>query len=264
MTLHDIYAREWITKRGLGPGWIVNLEPTYNLSLGAVGVVNGHNFAAETSLGLRGVTGLQLDADQQRKDTPWQFQSNSEISVGLSKSGKMASTPGKVSWDVQVKFGRKAGASVHGTAMWWNGYADLGVVRSAIVKAAQDGRLHKGESVVVTQQLTGRGVLFLAQTRDASLKATASIDLSIAGAIPPIGTLSGGLSVVKSSGGAEAQSFADGTVLAARLLYLGTRGWLWSRKFEAYGALPIDPDEIEELVMQPREGDRADEYFALL
>jgi len=60
------------------------------------------------------------------------------------------------------------------------------------------------------------------------------------------------------------QSFADGTVLAARLLYLGTRGWLWWRRFEAYGALPTDADEIEETVMQPQEGDGPDEYFALL
>ena len=55
MTLRDIYAREWIKERGLGPGWIVNLEPTYNLSLGAVGIVNGQHFNGETRLDLRGV-----------------------------------------------------------------------------------------------------------------------------------------------------------------------------------------------------------------
>ena len=60
------------------------------------------------------------------------------------------------------------------------------------------------------------------------------------------------------------QSFADGTVLAARLLYLGSRGWLWWRRFGAFGALPVDADEIEEIAMQPREGDGADEYFALV
>jgi hypothetical protein len=161
-----------------------------------------------------------------------------------------------------VKFGKKAGATVYGTAMWRNGYADLGVVRAAIVKAARDERLHKGESVVVTQQLTGAGVLFLAEGRDATLKATASID--VWRSRPPIGTLSGSLSLVNSSGGAEMQSFGDGMVLAARLLYLGTRGWFWSRKFQAYGALPLDNDEVEEIFMQPREGEDADEYFALV
>ena len=264
MTLRDIYAREWIKERGLGPGWIVNLEPTYNLSLGAVGIVNGQNFNGETRLDLRGVSGLQLDSNQHRNATPWQFQSNKDISAGLSSSGTTATTVGKANWNLEVKFGSIAGASIHGTAMWWNGYADLGLVRTAIVEAAQDGRLHKGESVVVTQQLTGSGVLFLADGRNASLKATASIDVAPGGATPPIGSLSGNLSVVNASGGAQMQSFADGTVLAARLLYLGSRGWLWWRRFGAYGALPVDADEIEEIAMQPREGDGADEYFALV
>lgn len=264
MTLRDIYAREWVNKRGLGPGWIVNLEPTYNLSLGAVGIVDGQNFNGETSLDLRGVSGLQLDPNQHRNATPWQFQSNKNISAGLSSSGTTATTAGKANWNLEVKFGSIAGASIYGTAMWWNGYADLGLVRTAIVEAAQDGRLHKGESVVVTQQLTGSGVLFLAEGHDASLKATASIDVVPGGATPPIGSLSGNLSVVNASGGAQLQSFADGTVLAARLLYLGSRGWLWWRKFKAYGALPLNADEIEEIAMQPRQGDGADEYFALV
>jgi hypothetical protein len=228
-------------------------------------VVADQSFNPETSLDLRGVIGLQVDQDQHREDTPWQFQSNDGISIGVSSSGTTSGAVGavaKANWDLKVKFGRTAGAIIHGTAMWWNGYADLGLVRAGIVEAAEDGRLHKGESVVVTQQLTGSGVLFLAEGRDASLEATASID--VAPGIPQISSLSGKLSVDKSSGGAQMQAFADGTVLAARVLYLGTRGSLWWRRFEAYGALPADADEFEEIVMQPREGDGADEYFALV
>jgi hypothetical protein len=261
MPLQEIYAQEWANRRGLGPGWIVNLEPTYNLSLGAVGIVDGAYFNGETTLDLRGVTGLQLDTNQRRDDKPWQFQSNSDISVGLSSSGTVAK---KANWDLKVNFGRAAGASIHGTAMWWNGYADLGLVRSAIVEAAQDGRLHKGESIVVSQQLTGSGVLFVAEGNNASLQATASVAIAPGGVTPPIGSLSGGLSLVNSSGGAGMQSFGDGTVLAARLLYLGRRGWFWSRKFEVYGVLPIDEGQIEEMFMQPEEGDGPDQYFALV
>jgi hypothetical protein len=266
MSLQDVYARAWIKKRGLGPGWIVNLEPTYNLSLGAVGVVDGWHFKEETSLDRRGVTGLQLDPNQRRDHTPWQFQSNEQITIGLSSSGTTSGAAGAVgnaNWDVDVKFGSTSGASIHGTAMWWNGYADLGLVRSGIIEAARDGRLHKGESVVVTQQLTGSGVLFLAEGHDASLKVTATIDVA-PGTTPPISSLSGKLSMVRTSGGAQSQSFADGTVLAARLLYLGTRGWMWWRRFEVYGARPPDADEVEETLMQPREGDATDEYFALV
>ncbi len=84
------------------------------------------------------------------------------------------------------------------------------------------------------------------------------------GTAPPIGSLAGKLSLVNSSAGAQFQSFADGSVLAARLLYLGRRGWLWRRDFEAYGVLETDPDQVEETVMKPVEGDRDDEYFALV
>ena len=36
MILRDVYAKARIERRGLGEGWIVNLEPTFNLALGAV------------------------------------------------------------------------------------------------------------------------------------------------------------------------------------------------------------------------------------
>src|ERR1700761_4522871 len=122
MTLRDVYAKAWIKRRGLGEGWIVNLEPTFNLTLGAVGFVSGNDFRQETTLEQRGVTGLEKDANQQRKDTPWQFQSNDKISVEVGSSGKTsgaADALGKANWDVAVSFGEEAGASIHGTAMWW-------------------------------------------------------------------------------------------------------------------------------------------------
>jgi hypothetical protein len=266
VTLRDVYAQAWTKRRGLGEGWIVNLEPTFNLALGAVGVVSNGDFHPETTLELRSVTGLSVDRNQQRKDTPWQFQSNDEIEVRMGASGKssgVSNAVGAARWDVAIKFGREAGASIHGTAMWWNGYADIGVVRASIVDAARKGRLHQGESIVVTQQLTGAGVVFTAEGRNASIEASASADVG-PGAVPPIGSLAGKLSLVKSSAGAQFQSFADGSVLAARLLYLGRRGWFWSRDFEAYGALDVDPDQIEETVLKVIEGDGDDEYFALI
>lgn len=266
MTLREVYAKAWIKRRGLGEGWIVNLEPAYNLALGAVGVVSGIDFLPETTLEQRGVTGLQIDPNQQRKDTPWQFQSNDQIEVEVGSSGKTSGASdvvGHASWDVAVKFGKEAGVSIHGTAMWWNGYADIGVVRAGIVDAARKGRLHKGESIVVTQQLTGAGVVFTAEGNNASIKASASADIA-PGTLPPIGSLAGKLSLVNSSAGAQFQSFADGSVLAARVLYLGQRGWFWWRDFEAFGALEIDPDQIEETVIKPVEGDSDDEYFALV
>jgi hypothetical protein len=185
-----------------------------------------------------------------------------EVSSSSITSGA-AGAVGKLKLDLEVKFGNTAGASIYGTAMWWNGYADLGLVRAAIVEAARDGRLHKGESVVVTQQLTGSGVLFLAEGHNASLKASATID-AVPGAISPLASLSGKLNLERNTGGAELQSFADGAVLAARVLYLGNRGWLWWRRFQVLGALPVDADVMEEMVMQPREGDATDEYFALV
>jgi hypothetical protein len=265
MSLHEVYARAWVKRRGLGPGWIVNLEPTYNLTLGAVGVVDGQYFNPETSLQQRGVTGLQLDENQHRDTTPWQFNSNGQIAIDLSSSGAIsgaAEVAGEANWNLEVNFGENAGASIHGTAMWWNGYADLGLVRAGIVDAAREKRLHKGESIVVTQQLTGSGVLFLAEGSNASLTAAASAKVA-PGMTPPIGSLSGRLKLMKSSGGAQFQSFADGTVLAARLLYLGKRGWLWWRRFEAFGDAD-SMDDAEKVLMLPREGDGEREYFALL
>jgi hypothetical protein len=267
MSLRELYARAWTERRGLGPGWIVNLEPTYNLDLGAVGVVSGIDFRAETILERRGVSGLLEDSTQQRLDTPWQFQSNDHIEVEIGSSGRTsgaaAATVGDVGWEVTVRFGKEAGASIYGTAMWWRSYADIGTVRAAVVDAARMGKLHKGESIVISQQLTGRGVLFTAEGKNASLRAIATADLS-PGTMPTIASLGGKLNVVKSAAGAQLQAFADGAVLSARLLYLGYRGWLWWRDFGAYGAFPLDLDQVEETVMLPVEGDRDDEYFALV
>jgi hypothetical protein len=266
MTLHEVYHRAWAERRGLAAGWIVNLEPTYHLSVGAVGVVSGIHFNPETNLELRGVTGLQVDPNQRREDVAWSFQSNNDISIEMNSSAVTSGTAGAVGRSrvgLDVKFGRTEGASIYGSAMWWNGYSDLGLLRTRILEAARDGRLHKGESIVVTQQLTGPGVLFLAEGRNASLNASASVDLA-PGVMPPISSLSGKLTLEKSSGGAQMQSFSDGSVLAARLLYLGTRGWLWWRKFEVVGALPLDADEKEKILMKPREGGGVDDYFALL
>jgi hypothetical protein len=265
MSLHDTYAEAWKKDRGLPQGWIVNLEPTFNLALGAVGVFDGEAFNGETNLALRGITDLTLDPDQRRTDTPWQFHSNSGISVLLSSTGggTVPGGAGKAGWKLNVKFGSNAGASIHGASMWWNGYADLGVVRARIVEAAKSGRLHEGESIVVTRQLTGPGVLFLAEGKNASLTAAVSAKLNAA-ALPPISSLAGRLTVTKTAGGAQSQVFADGTVLAARLLYLGHHGWLWWRRFEVQGALPLSDREIEEATMRQAEGDGPDEYFALL
>lgn len=264
MALRDVFADAWRDSRGLGSGWIVNLEPTFNLALGAVGVVDGDEFHPESSLELRGITGLQRDLNQKRSDTPWQFQSNDQISIQVDAA---VASPGPgglpVQCNLSVNFGRDAGASIHGTAMWWSGYADLGVVRAEIVDAARTGRLHKGESIVVMQQLTGPGILFTAEGRNASLVAQAAVDPG-RGTVPQIGSLAGKLGLVSASAGAQFQSFADGSVLAARVLYLGRRGWLWWRDFEAYGAVGMDRDQIEETVIQPVEGDGDDQYFALV
>ena len=81
---------------------------------------------------------------------------------------------------------------------------------------------------------------------------------------PPVSSLSGKLSLTTSSGGAEFQSFADESVLAARLLYLGKRGWLWWRRFEVFGTGADSMDKAEMKLMQPREGDGEYDYFALL
>jgi hypothetical protein len=269
MSLNDVYARAWITRRGLGPGWMVNLEPTYNLKLGAVGVVDGQYFNGETTLEQRGVTGLRPDPDQQRNDAPWQFTSDNEITIDLLSAGEnsgVAQAAGQARWNVHVGFGRSAGAIIYGAAMWWNTYADLGLVRMGIVNAAREDRLHKGESIVVAQRLTGPGVVFLAEGTNATLSAAASVEVA-PGMTPPIYSLSEKLSLTKSSGGAEFRSFADGSVLAARVLYLGRRGWLWWRKFEAFGAAAGDEaatDEAEMRLMRPLQGEGANEYFALL
>lgn len=202
MTLRDVYAKAWIKRRGLSAGWIVNVEPTFNLALGAVGVVSGTDFHPETTLELRGITGLQEDPKQQRQDTPWQFQSNDKIEVQMGSSGQTSGATGALghaNFDVAVTFGQEAGVSIHGTAMWWNAYADMGVVRASIVDAARKGMLHKGESIVVTQQLTGAGIVFTAEGRNGSIKASASADIA-PGTVPAIGSLAGKLSLVNSTG----------------------------------------------------------------
>jgi hypothetical protein len=88
MSLRELYAKAWAQRRGLSPGWIVNLEPTYNLDLGAVGVVSGIDFLPETTLSQRSVTELAEDSLQQRSDSPWQFQSNDLIRVEIGSSGQ--------------------------------------------------------------------------------------------------------------------------------------------------------------------------------
>jgi hypothetical protein len=266
MSLHEVYARAWVEGHGLGPGWIVNLEPTYNLNLGAVGVVDGEYFSPETSLDLREVTGLQLDPNQRRHSTPWQFNSNNQIQVDLSVksvTSGAANAAGKANCNVKVSFGKTEGASIHGTAMWWKGYADLGLVRTGIVKAAREGRLHKGESIVVAQQLTGPGVVFTAKGSNATLTATASVTVA-PGMTPPVSSLSAALNLKKSSHGAQFKSFADESVLAARVLYLGKRGWLWRRRFEVFGPDDDSMDKAEMFLMKPQEGEGEKDYFALL
>jgi hypothetical protein len=266
MALRDVYAKAWKERRGLGSGWIVNLEPTFNLPIGAVGIVDGNEFRHETTLEQRGVSGLQLDTHQRRNDTPWQFQSDNEIKLDVqagAKGGAKAAARLKGSCNVTVKFGSEAGTSIHAAAMWWNSYADMGHVRSAVVEAARDGRLRKGESIVVTQQLTGSGVLFTSEGNNASLTVTASVNVP-SNVVPPVSSLAGRLRLLNSSAGAQFQTFSEGSVLAARVLYLGWRGWFWWRDFEAYGALDVDRDQVEEAVIRPVEGDNDDEYFGLV
>ena len=65
----------------LGPGWIVNLEPNYNLTLGAVGIVDGRYLSPETTLEQRGVSSLKLSDNQRRNDTPWYFNSNDRFTL---------------------------------------------------------------------------------------------------------------------------------------------------------------------------------------
>lgn len=264
MSLRDVYADAWRKRKGIGEGWIVNLEPTYNLSLGAVGVVSDGAFAPETTLERRGVAGLDVDANQKRGDTPWQFQSNDGINVQVGSAGNTTGAAAAIAhgaWDVSVEFGSEAGVSIHGLAQWWNAYADLGVVRAKIVEAASHGQLHKGESIVVTQHLTGPGVVFTAIGGNASIRASASADLA-PGTVPPVASLAAKLSLVKSSAGAQFQTFDDRSVLAARVLYLGRRGFFWWRDFVAYGAVEVDLDQVEETVLDPVESDHG--YFALL
>jgi len=266
MSLKETYARAWIKAHGLPLGWIVNLEPTYNLALGAVGVMSRDDFLPETTLERRGVIGLALDDNQQRQDTPWQFQSNEEISVEVGQSGQTSGSVdvvGRAAWDVTVNFGSRAGVSIHGTARWSAGYADLGVVRQRIVEAAREERLHKGESIVVQQTLSGPGVFFTSEGNNAALRVSANADVGAAG-VPSVASLAGHLNLVRSSSGARFQSFAERSVLASRVLYLGTRGWLWWRDFAVFGAFPLDIDQKEEAVMNPVEGGGEDEYFALV
>ncbi|MCW2529611.1 MAG: hypothetical protein JWM76_4471 [Pseudonocardiales bacterium] len=266
MSLQDTWSKAWRTKYGLPLGWLVNLEPTQSVPLGEVGVVDDGHLAHETTLEQRGVNGLSVDPDSRRDDSEWQFASNEGISVDLSSAGKTdgpVAAIGKANWKLDLSFGAESGAASYGTAMWWTRYSDLGRVRSAVVEAAEQGRLHKGESIVVEQQVSGKGVLFLSQGSHGSLGAEANIDVK-PGAVPSIASLSGLMHVSHSSGAAAAKSFSDGSVLAFRSLVLGTRGFFWWRQFEAFGALPTDPDELEEITLSPVEGEGDNEYFALL
>lgn len=266
MSLRDEYARAWQRKEGLNTGWIVNLDPTYPLGLGHVGVVDDNEFHYETDLAARGVGGLELRQPWGLDNTAWALQSNDEIrySTGLAANteGQLGAV-GEAKIDVKVQFGRSAGVLMHGMAKWWDGFRDLGVLRAQIVQAARDGRLHAGESIVAERQLTGRGVAFIAQGQNASLDAEASASVA-PGGLPPIGSLSGNISVAQASAGATLKSFPDGSVIAARVLYLGTRGWFWWREFEVFGAVEASPEEAEEIVMKPEEGDGDDQYFALV
>ncbi len=263
MSLKDIYAKAWAESRGLSAGWIVNMEPTFNLAIGSVGVVRDGEFNYESSLEQRKITGLQLDTNQKRQDTPWQFQSSDQIRIDLSSGAETANVPVNANFSLTVSFGNEAGVSSHGTAMWWNSYADMGVVRAGIVAAARDGRLTEGQSIVVAQQLTGKGIVFSAEGSNASLSAAAAVNAP-GGVLPTIGSFSGKLSLVNSSAGAQFVSFADGAVLAARVLYLGRKGWFWWRDFEAYGAMSVDVHQVEETLVKPVEGEGDDEYFAMI
>lgn len=272
MSLREVYADAWAMKRGLGRGWIVNLEPSYALELGAVGVVKGNDFAPETSLAARGITGLDVMNSDPREGTAWDFQSNDEIrvSVGVKgESGGLGSHLGDVGLELSVDFGSEFGVSAHGTGMWWPQFVDVGVVRSRLIDAANTGALHAGESIVVAQQLTGPGVMFTSQGKNGSLTAEASADVGLGG-LPSVASLSGKLSVTKSSEGAQIQNLPNRAVLAARVLFLGTRGWFWWRRFEVFGGTEL-PDnsadqvlDIETSVMSPVEGTGENEYFAML
>ncbi len=270
-TLKQVYAEAWRKHRGLGEGWIVNLEPTYNLALGAVGVVEGDEFRPETTLEQRGVGPLATDgaaSDGAPEPLPWQFQSNDGITVSTEVG---ATTPaaggvvGSAALSASISFGSSQGVSIFGTSRWWNGYSDLGVVRREIVAAARAGQLHEGESIVVSQEITGAGVVFTSKGKNASIEVSGSADVAPGGA-PSIASLHAGLRVERASGGADYQSFADGSVLAARLLYLGRRGFFWWRDFVAFGAVASHDArvQVEETLIEPVEGDGDDQYVALL
>ncbi len=267
MSLREAYEEAWRERYGLPQGWIVNPEPGRTIALGAIGTVDDTGFQYDATLAGRGIgQDLPTDPHQQRQDNPWSFQSHEEIKVGISAAAEVpgAGPVGDAAFDVDISFGRTAGVSVYGDAKWFSGYADVGVVRTVVVEAARKDLLFKGDSIVVTQQLSGPGLMFLAEGRDAEIHVRGSARVG-PGQLPPISKLSGSLGVVSSSGGARYEVVPDGAVLAVRVLQLGRRGFFWWRRFVAYGAAyAADLDQIEETHLTPVEGEGEHEYFALL
>ena len=262
MSAKRTFARAWSRARGLGDGWIVNLEPSRNLGLGAVGVLTDGEFQSETTLRNRGVRGLETDVDEQGRGQPWSFQTDRDIRVDVAVGANIVGTESS-SCELSVSFGQQSGVSIHGSGMWWNRYSDLGLVRAAIVAAARESTLHPGEAIVVAQQVTGAGIVFSSEGGSSLIHLSGNFEVP-ADPFPDVALMASRLRVVRSNGHVHAQSFSDGSVLAARLLYLGFRGWFWWRELTAFGALSRSPEQLEATILEPTEGSGEHQYFALL
>lgn len=270
MSLKEEYAQAWRNKKGLGLGWIVNLEPTKDLPLGAVGVVDGEDFRYETTLALRKIVELGTTPDENSDPTPWLFQSNDSSHFSLGNAVTTAGAVGAIgqaSWDIGVQFGSSAGAVAWGMSQSWDRYEDIGVVRARLLEAVKEGTLHVGESVVVERQLSGAGFVVTTESANASWNATVSADIAPGGG-PDLASASADFAVGNASAATDYKRFGSGSVLAARVLQLGYRGFFWWREVAVFGGVEdIDPAQVEAEVMTGGQSDGwdadDDQYFLL-
>jgi len=263
MSLAELYADAWRKKYGWS--WVPNFDPKYPIALGNVGrSISDEKFAYESTVGQRGIAAPAIESEEEGADSSWSFQTSSDIAVNF-----VANAQGEppIAWlgnaqvGIDVSFGKRAGVSIHGQSRRHRRYANMTALRDTVIDAAEQGKIHQGEAVVVEVQLSGPGVQFVGSGKNASLKVPLEASAPKVGV--PLVELNGKLGIARDAVGAFFREFTGGSVVGYRALRLGKKGWFWWRRWDVAGFIADGDDPAEEF-LRPQEGDQPDTYFALL
>lgn len=262
-SLGDLYSEAIERKYDFPRGWKANWPPGFDYKLGQVGTIDDEGrFSYDGKLSNYQINAREV-SDPDRADGPWQYQSNEQINIEV---GTDASLPAW-KWLGNAKAGLKVGFAKSGGLVLAVGsshvrrLADLDRLRKDFLEAAQAGRLHVGQAVIVEMQVADCGLVIASMDGSGELTAKTNFDVTPSGG-PALVSFAADFRLQQASSAVSSQSFPDGFPIAFRVLQLGKRGWFWWRRLVVLGLAPAAAPGSSADVTDAEESLDEEDYWA--